>query len=309
LSDYKQRAESLFIAVESTLAQPDDRAALHGLEALQRSSRGDPLLGQLLWLFGPPLYARDRLLFTPFLRAVGASTAVDRSGARFDPWTGRQGAAARAWAAALAADGEVELYRRVYETGYHRRRYKRREHTWREDLLALVGGAAPGGRRDALAMLRGYGRLDQDTALKLLALCPPGDTAASDFVLNHLPHGEAPAPGRRRSARCVRLGMRVPPTASSGGPPRGGSGGARRRRCSRARASPTTPSARRSQPSTPRRSPTTPARSSRRSSSGAGAAGCPMSCRTCGRSTVTGTARSPRASTRWTARRASRWWR
>ena len=171
------------VDVERALAERlDDEALRSRLEALAL----EPGFAGLTALWGPALYRRNRVLFRPFLLARFSSHDPTR-GWTVVPWKGRTGTELEGWLAKLDEDGDVELFRRVYEWKLAAAGFRSSAKTWRQDLLLRFGRAR--GRAERQRVLLQFDlpfALDEATAEALHA----ADAEASRaFLLRHLPRG------------------------------------------------------------------------------------------------------------------------
>lgn len=171
------------VDVQKALDERLDDAALRSrLEALAL----EPGFAGLTALWGPALYHRNRVLFRPLL--LGRFSSHDPTRAwTVVPWKGRTGSELESWLAKLDEDGDVELFRRVYEWKLAAAGFRSSAKTWRQDLLSRFGRAKGRAERQrALLQLDLPFALDEATAEALHA----ADAEASRaFLLRHLPRG------------------------------------------------------------------------------------------------------------------------
>ena len=133
-------------------------------------------------LWGPELYKRDRILWRPFiLQHFSPWSFLD-----VIAWKGAAGTRLDAWLAAVDADGDVELFRRLYGwklDSLHRG--KEGEQVWRRDLLKHFASAATRAERNqVLAKFDTWRSLDQPAAVRLYEI---DSVTAAPFILRHLP--------------------------------------------------------------------------------------------------------------------------
>ncbi len=177
------RAAALADQIRALLRGPHgDEELLRQLEPLTR----EPAFGGLTWLWGPPLYTRDRARFRPFILSHFASWYVD--GKKWGEVRWKQHADALGpWLERADGQDDVEMFRRLYFWMLSDRRRGADPKRWRADLVQRFGRAAsPSARHLELQKLDlGLG-LDEPTALTLYRQDPG---AARPFILAHLPGG------------------------------------------------------------------------------------------------------------------------
>lgn len=178
------------VELEQRLRALLDDPALSDLalrESLEELSRHFAFSG-LTWLYGPALYARNTVLFRPFLLAHFGSWEW-RGGFRWRAikWTGARGAVLDAWLEACRRADDLELFRRLYPWRlYSLYRGKAAARQWRLDLLAALAGVTGASAQvRVLARHDLWSALDEETAI---ALYQSAADVAADFILKHLPN-------------------------------------------------------------------------------------------------------------------------
>lgn len=161
-------------------AQPDDQRLRDHLEGLQR----DEALPGLTWFWGPRLYARNRVLFRPFI--LNHFSDWERTGLRWQrvPWS-EHAAQLEPWLQAARTHRDTALVRRLLRWKYAGRRWGVDPARWNAALLEAYRTAGqPAARAGVLDEFDDWFELDEDTGLALYAT----DRASGPFLLKHLPH-------------------------------------------------------------------------------------------------------------------------
>jgi hypothetical protein len=165
------------------LAAPLDDAALR--TELERLA-ADRLFSGFTHVWGPVLYARNRVMFRPFILAHFATWLPD--GGHFsENVTWKSSAAALdAWLDEVDRRDDVELFRKLYRWKHTSAQWELvNQKTWRDDLVARFQAAANRHQRHTvLAKFAMPATLDEPAALELDAVDPEATRA---FILEHLP--------------------------------------------------------------------------------------------------------------------------
>jgi hypothetical protein len=180
----KRQVRELDAAVRALFAAApaDDRALRDRLEALAQK----PRFAEFTWFWGPALSQRNRVLFRPFILSNFSSVALNAKGDVFDAWKGATAAPLERWLQSVDAADDVELTRRLYGWRLQHTPWKKRQATWREDVVRRFSAAqSPASRFTALAKVdTGWMSLDAKTAVTLYEI---DRVAARSFILSHLP--------------------------------------------------------------------------------------------------------------------------
>ena len=156
-------------------------------EELEKICR-EPAFSGLTWLWGPRLYARNKVLFRPFILSHFSSTRFDPPRTwRAIPWKGRVADILEAWLGEVEERRDVALFRLLYQWRVTPPR------SWSPDpkriyadLLDRFSAAGSAGeRRLVLEKFGIWFQLDEETAVRLYEIDPE---SAGSFILNHLPH-------------------------------------------------------------------------------------------------------------------------
>jgi hypothetical protein len=163
----------------------DDRSLKERLEGMATAER----FKALWWYWAPRLYARNRVLFRPFIQQLHSQHYVDptdrRRWQRID-WRDEVAASLDPWIAELEGQGELGLFRRLYA-------WKHRPHNgwgidpqpWRKDVQERFAASSPARRSRVLQLYDMHGLLDEPTALRLYEI---DRGLAAPFILRHLPN-------------------------------------------------------------------------------------------------------------------------
>jgi hypothetical protein len=157
------------------------------LEALAETEQN---FGGFTWVWGPVLYARNRVLFRPFiLGRFGQGVIVGKYRWEAVRWKGDVAEALEPWLQEVDRRDDIELFRRLYEwklgalgTGAIK---DARQKAISPDLIRRFRGAATRANRDTvLQKFALWYELDEPTALELYRIDP---LSAGPFILRHLP--------------------------------------------------------------------------------------------------------------------------
>jgi hypothetical protein len=141
----------------------------------------------LIWLWGPELYRRDRVLFRPFILAhFGTTLFVKKWQWQAVAWKGPIGNALDGWLVTVDQNDDVDLFRRLYQWKAMRGGGMPREIAAIRDELVRRFEKAPTAacRAVVLDKFNFWFELDEAAAVRLYAIDPP---AAGPYIIRHLP--------------------------------------------------------------------------------------------------------------------------
>lgn len=168
--------------IERLLASATDDRALR--DRLDQLAQEPGFHGVPLPVWAPALYRRDRVLFRPFILSHFSTHTWFQHSFRAVRWS----AHARVldpWLAAVDADGDVQLFRRLYAWKLQESSWKKAQKAWRSALLERMRSAGTRHeRQDVLARFDLPGSLTEEAATELYRLDAPSTRA---FILSHLP--------------------------------------------------------------------------------------------------------------------------
>ena len=166
--------------IEHTL---DDRELRAKLESLVRK----PEFDGLTWLWGPKLYARNKVLFRPFILAHFSEWSLDARG-RWAAvrWEGERAEVLQTWLEQVDREDDVPLFRRL-AAWKHRRRsgWGLDEKQWIRELVGRFESAGTVARR--AVVLHKYAEWFTLTEADALRLYRIDRATAAPFILEHLP--------------------------------------------------------------------------------------------------------------------------
>jgi hypothetical protein len=169
-------------AIEQLLeSQPDDRRLRDHVEGLCR----DPVFPGLTYFWGPRLYARNRVVFRPFILNHYSNWAIPTEGSwRRVVWADHA-AELEGWLQAARTNRDVVLIRRLQQWKYAAQKHWGLDASrWSTALVeAYKAAPTPAVRAIVLDEFDTWFQLDEPTAVRLYEV----DRASSAFLLKHLP--------------------------------------------------------------------------------------------------------------------------
>lgn len=185
-ADARQLAKTITWHVDNIADDAELKMRLEGI-ATNRA------FGGMTWLWGPPLYKRNRAAFRAFIQQHFSDHAElgDPSTlfARTEPveWTGAQATALDAWLAEVDRADDAPLFRKLYAwKARHKRGWGVDEKRWAADLAERFAAAATPAQRGRVLEKFELGlSLDEAAALRLYGA---DASLAKPFILKHLPH-------------------------------------------------------------------------------------------------------------------------
>ena len=158
-------------------------------DELERLAAAEISFSGFTWLWGPALYRRNRILFSPFIGSRFSSyMTLPKWRIKRMEWKGARGTMLDAWLAEVDRNDDVNLFRKLYEWklwdkyGW-RKRDDRSAEIIRELLKRFKAATSAGQRHLVLRKLDlGFG-MDEPQACELYEI---DSAAASPFILRHL---------------------------------------------------------------------------------------------------------------------------
>ncbi|MFG0332451.1 MAG: gliding motility protein [Maioricimonas sp. JB049] len=143
--------------------------------------------GGYTWLWGPELYRRNRVMFRPFILNHFSRTLIKPQWEWEEvEWKGTIGKCLDAWLAEVDANGDVDLFRKLYSWKHSTGEWSGVDQKrWQADLLERFEAAeTPATRAAVLDRFDMWARLDEPAAIRLYE---QDARTAVPFILKHLP--------------------------------------------------------------------------------------------------------------------------